>query len=103
MSASSAACAVWCRGSASSSAAAPVIANGRTSRSDSARASARSAAWFAARLRLGGSQVHQRHGTEIAAEGDVRVLLPGYRGVEEPDVLDDAGQVTASPGQRPLP
>ena len=50
MSASSAACAVWCRGSASRSSAEPVIANGRISRSDSARASARSAAWLAARL-----------------------------------------------------
>ena len=39
MSASSAACAVWCRGTASSSPAEPVIANGRISRSDSARAS----------------------------------------------------------------
>ena len=49
MSVSSAACAVSCRGSASSSSREPVIANGRTSRSGSARASARSAAWLAAR------------------------------------------------------
>ena len=48
MSASSAACAVSCRGSASSNSREPVITNGRTSRSDSARASARSAFWFAA-------------------------------------------------------
>ena len=37
------------RGSASSSPAEPVIANGRISRSASARASARSVAWFAPR------------------------------------------------------
>src|SRR6266511_1158931 len=49
ISASRAACAVSCRGRASSSSPAPVIANGRTSRSGSARARARSAAWFAAR------------------------------------------------------
>ena len=49
MSASSAACAVWCRGSASSNSREPVIANGSTSRSGSARANARSAAWSAAR------------------------------------------------------
>ena len=49
MSASSAPCAVSCRGRASSSSREPVIANGRTSRSASARASARSAAWCAAR------------------------------------------------------
>ena len=42
MSASSAACAVSCRGSASSNGAEPVIANGSTSRSVSARAKARS-------------------------------------------------------------
>src|SRR6266508_4612473 len=49
MSASSAACAVSCRGRASSSSPAPVIVNGRTSRSGSARARARSAARLAAR------------------------------------------------------
>ena len=47
MSASSAACAVWCRGSASSSPAEPVIANGRISRSASAAGQVpRSAAVF---------------------------------------------------------
>ena len=48
MPASSAACAAWCRGSASSSPAVPVIVNGRITLSCSARASACSAAWFGA-------------------------------------------------------
>jgi len=42
MSVSSAACALWCRGRAFSSSREPVIANGSTSRSASAEASARS-------------------------------------------------------------
>src|SRR6266704_1376776 len=58
--------------------------------------------WQPERPRLGGPQTHQRHRAQVAAERDVLVGLPGYRGGEEPGLLDDAGQVTASPGQRQL-
>jgi len=68
MSVSSAACAVWCRGSASSSSPEPVIANDRTSRSDSARASARPPSGWP---RAG----HRAHGERAAT---VRVRL--FRG-----------------------
>jgi len=79
MSVSRAACAVWCRGSASSSSAEPVIANGRTSLSDSARASARSAAWFAAcrftELTMGGARRAGAPQRALCTRGPVPVPL----------------------------
>jgi hypothetical protein len=52
--------------------------------------------------RLGGAQIHQRHRAQVAAQGDVLIGRPGHRGGQEPGLLDDAGQVTAPPGQRQL-
>jgi hypothetical protein len=52
--------------------------------------------------RLDGPQIHQRHRSQVAAQGDVCVGRPGDRGGQEPGLLDDAGQVTAPPGQRQL-
>jgi hypothetical protein len=48
--------------------------------------------------RLEGPQVHQRHRAQVAAERDVLVRLPGYRRVEEVDLLENVGQVPAPPG-----
>ncbi len=54
------------------------------------------------RPRLGDPQVHQRHRPQVVAQRDVLVGLPGDRGSQEFDLFDDAGQVTAPPGQRQL-
>src|ERR1700730_10924665 len=43
--------------------------------------------------RLDRPQVHQRHRAQVAAERDVLIRLPGYRRVEEFDLLENVGQV----------
>ena len=52
--------------------------------------------------RLDDPQVHQRHGSQVAAQRDVFVGLPGHRRVKELDLLENVGQVTAPPSQRQL-
>src|SRR6266540_6408748 len=47
-------------------------------------------------------QIHQRHCSQVAAERDVFVGLPGYRPVEELGLFGDADKVAAPPRQRQL-
>ncbi len=52
------------------------------------------------RPRLGRPQVQQRQRPQVAAQRDVLVGLPAERRGQEGDLLKDAAQVTAAPGQR---
>jgi len=52
--------------------------------------------------RLDSPQIHQRRCSQVAAECDVLVGLPGNRGGEESGLFDNVGEVSAPPRQPQL-
>ncbi len=52
------------------------------------------------RPRFDDPEIHERYRAQVAVERDVLVRLPGYRRGEEPDLLDDPGEMAALARER---